>query len=470
MRTNRKLLALSAAIASMAVLGCGDEGNAPPPPTGAMSLTLDPATRSVVQGGTATITATVTRTAPFAGPVALVFESAQAGLTGTFAPDTVAAGATSSTLTLAAAASVAPGDYPVTVRARAAGLTEQVTTATVTVTQAPSFTLAATPDAISIEQGSASVSLARVTRVGGFAAPIALAVSGLPDSITATVATPSLAGDSTSVNFVVGTSVAPGAYAAIFTATATGLDPRADTVAITVTRRPSYTLAIAPESVSVVQGQAGSALVRLTRDSGYTSNVTLSIDSLPAGIAAVPAQAVLPGDTTSLAITVGAAVAPGTYPIVVRGDAVNRPQTVDTLRLTVVAAPAAIALAVDGDSVGVVQGRDTSLVIRLTRTNYTDTIAVAVTGLPAGVTATVAPTTGDSTVALLTVGDSAALGTVTVVFTGSGSGVASASDSLTLTVSAPASTSSRIRGTRTTTDGVTPPEPMTRRLVARRSE
>ncbi len=351
MRTTRPLLASFAAIAVMAVPGCGDDGNAPPPPTGAISLALDPTARSVVQGATATVTATVTRTAPFAGPVALVFESATAGLTGTFAPDTVAVGATSSTLTLSAGATVAPGDYPITVRARAAGLTEQVTTATVTVTRAPSFTLSASPDAISIEQGSASVSLARVTRVGGFAGTITLAVTGLPDSITATIATPSLAGDSTSVNFAVAASVAPGAYSAVFTATATGLASRVDTVAVTVTRRPSFALAVSPESLSVVQGAAGSALVRLTRDSAFAAPVTLAVDTLPAGITAVPAQSPLTGDTTTLSIAVGASIAPGTYPVVVRGTAVNRPVMVDTLRLTVVAASASTSSWVLGSAV-----------------------------------------------------------------------------------------------------------------------
>jgi len=340
MRTTRPLLASFAAIAVMAVLGCGDDGNAPPPPTGAISLALDPTARSVVQGATATVTATVTRTAPFAGPVALVFESATAGLTGTFAPDTVAVGATSSTLTLSAGATVAPGDYPITVRARAAGLVEQVTTATVTVTVAPSFTFVASPDAISIEQGSASVSLARITRVGGFAGTVALAVSGLPDSITASVATPSLAGDSSSVNFAVGAGVAPGAYSAVLTATATGLAARVDTVGITVTRRPTFAMAISPDSLAVAQGAAGAALIRLTRDSGFAATVTLSVDSLPAGITATPTQAALAGDSTTLAIAVDSTVAPGEYPVVVRGTSPNRPVAIDTLRLTVTAAPA----------------------------------------------------------------------------------------------------------------------------------
>lgn len=334
--------ALLLATALLTTLACGDDGNAPPPLTGAIALTLDPGTRTVVQGATATITATITRTAPFTGPVALIFESAQAGLTGTFAPDSVRTGVTSSTLTIAAAATVAPGDYPVTIRARAAGLTEQSTTAIITVTVPASFTFSASPDAISIEQGSTSVSLARITRAGGFTGTIALAVSGLPDSITATVATPSLAGDSSSVTFAAGLGVAPGAYAAIFTATTTGLTPRSDTVAITITKRPSYVLALVPDSLSVVQGKAGAALVRLTRDSGFTATVTLSVDSLPAGITAALAQSLLAADTTGLTLTVGAGVAPGIYPVVVRGASPNRPATVDTLRLTVVIAPASL--------------------------------------------------------------------------------------------------------------------------------
>lgn len=438
-RRHRRLTLLVFAVTAAALAtACGDDGGNATRPTGSFTLSIDPVARVVVQGATGTITATVTRVAPFTLPVALAFESAQAGITGTFSSDTVSGSATTSTLTITTAASVAPGDYPVTVRAKSTGMPDQSTTATITVSAAPSLTLAATPDAISIEQGSISVSLARLTRVGGFAGAVSLAVTGLPDSIVATVATPSLAGDSSSVTFRVGTLVPPGAYAAILTASATGLSARADTVAITVTKRPGFALAVVPDSARLAQGQSGSALVRLTRDSSFTAAVALTVDSLPAGITATLGQTTLAADTTSLGIGIGATAAPGTYAVVVRGNSFGRPERADTLRLTVVAAPPAIGVAIAVDSLTVTQGRDTTFRVRLTRTNFTDSVRFAVAGLPTGITASATPTLGDSAVVTLTVAGSATLGAVTVTVTASGTGITAQQDSLTLIVVAPA--------------------------------
>ncbi|MCC6928229.1 MAG: hypothetical protein IT359_04465 [Gemmatimonadaceae bacterium] len=440
-RHHRRPTLLTLAVTAAAVLAtaCGDDGGNATQPTGSFTLSIAPVAVSVVQGATQTITATITRVAPFARPVALSFENAQAGITGTFSSDTVAGTATTSTLTIAAAASVAPGDYPVTVRAKATGMSDQTTTATVTVTAAPSFTLAASPDAISIEQGSVSVTLARVTRTGGFTGAIALAVTGLPDSIVAAVATPSLAGDSSSVTFTVGTRVAPGPYAAILTASATGLTPRSDTVAITVTKRPGFALALVPDSAHLAQGQSGSAVVRLTRDSTFTAPVALTVDSLPAGITATLGQTTLTGDTTALALAIGATATPGNYPVVVRGNSSGRPEAVDTLRLTVTAAPPAIALSIARDSLTATQGVDTTFVVHLTRTNFTDSVHFAIAGLPAGITASAPSTVGDSATVSLTVTAGATVGTATVTVTASGTGITSRQDTLTLIVVAPPS-------------------------------
>ena len=435
-RPARLALAISAAVVLAAA--CGDDGGNATRPTGSFTLTIDPTASSIVHGATGTITATITRVAPFTLPVALSFESAQAGLTGTFSSDTVAGTATSSTLTITAASSVAPGDYPVTVRAKSTGMPDQSTTATITVTAAPSFTLAAAPDAISIEQGSVSISLARITRVGGFAGAVSLAVTGLPDSIVAAVATPTLAGDSSSVTFRVGTLVAPGPYAAILTASATGLTARSDTVAITVTKRPGFALALVPDSARLGQGQTGASLVRLTRDSGFTAAVALTVDSLPTGITATLGQAIVAGDTTALTLGVGTTATPGDYAVVVRGNSSGRPERADTLHLTVVVAPPAIALAIAGDSLTVTQGRDTTFRVLLTRTNFTDSVRFAVAGLPTGITATAATTLGDSAVVSLTVGAGATLGAATVTVTASGTGITAKQDSLTLIVVAPA--------------------------------
>lgn len=418
---------------------CGDDnGNAPPPP-GSFTLTLATTVASVVQGAAADpIVATIARTDPFEGAVTLAVESTNGGITGSFDPAAIPAGATTSTLTVAVADTVAPGDYPVTIRGTATRLTDQTVTLTLTVTAAPTpagISLTTAPAALSIAQGGRDSTIATVVRSGGFADTVTLSVSGLPDSVTATIAASALGGDTTTIVFAVGETVAPGSYSAILTGTGTGVAASADTLDLTVTQGASYSLTLIPDSVSTLQGQATQAAIALARDSGFTGTVTLSVDSLPAGLVATPAVVALTGDSTTLAITVDSAVAPGTYPIVVRGNAAGRAATVDTLQLTVVAGVASgIAVALAADSVTIEAGRDSALAVLITRTDFTDSVHLTVTGAPTGTAVSTTSTDGDTATITVSVSDSTVPGAYVLVVTASGTNVADATAQLYLTV------------------------------------
>lgn len=445
-----KLIRSSAPLLLLAALACGDDdGNAPPPPTGGITVAVDSASRTVAPGGTATIGVTITRTTPFAGPVALSVESAQAGITGTFAPDTIGASATTSTLTVTAGPTVAAGAYPITIRAKGAGITDQTATATINVTANPTIALSLTPDAVSIQQGATGNSLVRVTRGGGFAGAVTLTVAGLPDSVTATIGSQSLTGDTTTIAFAAAGNVAPGAYAAVVTGAATGVTPVSDTVTVTVTPRPGFALAVSPDSLSVTQGQSGSATVRVTRGNGFTAAVLLALDSLPSGITAVLAEDSLTTDSTTLVVNAAASVAAGVYPIVVRGASAGVTSRSDTLRLTVTVPPVGITISATPDSIITAAGHDTSFTVVIARNNFSDTVSVSVAGTPAGVGAISSSTVGDTVRVTLAVGDSAVLGTYTLVVSGSGNGIATARDSVRLVVIAPPSP--RVGGSRAIT-------------------
>lgn len=432
-----KLIRSSVPLLLLAALACGDDdGNAPPPPTGGITVAVDSASRTVAPGGTAAIGVTITRTTPFAGPVALSVESAQAGITGAFAPDTIGASATTSTLTVTAGATVAAGAYPITIRAKGAGITDQTATATINVTANPTIGFTLTPDAVSIQQGATANSLVSVTRGGGFTGAVTLTVAGLPDSLTATVGSPSLTGDTTTIAFAAAGNVAPGAYAAVVTGAATGVTPVTDTVTVTVTPRPGFALAVTPDSLSVGQGQSGSATVRLTRGNGFTAAVLLALDSLPSGITAVLAEDSLTSDSTTLVVNAAASVAAGVYPIVVRGSSTGVTSQSDTLRLTVTVPPVGITISATPDSIITAAGHDTSFTVVIARNNFTDTVSVSVAGTPAGVGAISSSTAGDTVRVNLAVGDSATVGTFTLVVSASGNGIITATDSVRLVVTA----------------------------------
>lgn len=432
-----KLIRSSAPLLLLAALACGDDdGNAPPPPTGGITVAVDSASRTVAPGGTTTIGITITRTTPFAGPVALSVESAQAGITGAFAPDTIGASATTSTLTVTAGATVAAGAYPITIRAKGAGITDQTATATINVTANPTIAFTVSPDSVSIQQGATGNSLVTVTRGGGFTGAVTLTVTGLPDSLTATVGSPSLTGDTTSIAFAAAGNVAPGAYSAVVTGAATGVTPVSDTVRVIVTPRPGFSLEVSPESLSVGQGTSGSATVRVMRGNGFTAAVLLALDSLPSGITAVLAEDSLTSDSTTLVVNAASTVAAGVYPIVVHGSSAGVTSRSDTLRLTVTVPPVGITISATPDSIITAAGHDTSFTVVIARNNFTDTVSVSVAGTPAGVGAVSSATVGDTVRVNLAVGDSATVGTFTLVVSASGNGITTASDTVRLVVTA----------------------------------
>ena len=96
-----------------------------------MAFAVSPTTVSVQQGSSATATATVTRLNGYTNPVALA-NNAPSGLTVAANPASVTG--TSSTLTFVAAASLPGGNYPVTITATGAGVTQQTATLAVQVT------------------------------------------------------------------------------------------------------------------------------------------------------------------------------------------------------------------------------------------------------------------------------------------------------------------------------------------------
>ncbi|MBA4284219.1 MAG: hypothetical protein C0434_01650 [Xanthomonadaceae bacterium] len=101
---------------------------APPP---AASLSLSPDTASLTAGGSTTVTASITRSGGFEGPVTISASGAPSGVTVT--GGTIAAGAGSQLLTIAATPGAALGDAELSITASATGLTIAPATLTLSV-------------------------------------------------------------------------------------------------------------------------------------------------------------------------------------------------------------------------------------------------------------------------------------------------------------------------------------------------
>ncbi|MFC4456112.1 Ig-like domain-containing protein [Deinococcus sonorensis] len=89
---------------------------------------------------------------------------------------------------------------------------------------------------------------------------------------------------------------------ATVTASAGGVTP----VAVNVTAPAAFDLSLSTDKLPVVTGAAASLNVNVTRRSGFTGAVTLTLQGLPAGASAAPIT--VAGDQTAATITVRAAL------------------------------------------------------------------------------------------------------------------------------------------------------------------
>ena len=160
----------------------------PNPPTRTISvqpdfsLSASPASRSVVQGGGTSYTATVTAGTGFSGTVSLSVSGLPAGASASFSPASLSTSG-SSTLSVSTSTSTPPGSYPLTVTGTSGSL---VHTANVTLVVSGDFSLSVTPSSLTVGRNSSRSYAVTITAGAGFSGTVTLSVSGLPRRTNAT--------------------------------------------------------------------------------------------------------------------------------------------------------------------------------------------------------------------------------------------------------------------------------------------
>lgn len=212
----------------------------------------------------------------------------------------------------------------------------------------------------------------------------------------------------------------------------------------------TYGLNASATSLVLTQGTSGTVTISLTTANQYAGTVSISAQGLPSGVTVTPATASLTaGSSTMLTVSAASTATVGTTQVVVSGSSPDGQSATATIALTVnapvnppvapkitlSASPATLTLAAGGFAQITLTGTATSSV--------SSDIAVTITGLPAGVTASpsslsVSPGT-PATVTLIA--DASAAGTTapaTVTFAGTDdSQNASATVALNVTAAPP---------------------------------
>jgi len=317
----------------------------------------------------------------------------------------------------------------------------------------PSFVLASSASALSINQSSSGSATLTVTPENGFSGSVSLAASGLPTGVTAAFS-PITAkpGTASKVTFIVGASVAAGTHTITITGTSGAIGGTA-TINLTVVGS-SFSLKASPASLTVPQAGSGSSTLSVSGQNGFTGTVSFTVSGLPTGVtAAFSPKTAKTSAASKVTFTVGASVAAGTYPVTITGTS-GTLSSQTSVALTVEVP--SFSLAASSASLTIPQaGKGSSTLSVSGQNGFSGAVSFKVTGLPTGVTAAFSPktaTTSATSKVTFTVGASVAAGTYPVTITGT-SGTLSSQTSVSLTVEAPSLKSSFHPPTLTLTAG-----------------
>jgi cellulose 1,4-beta-cellobiosidase len=300
---------------------------------------------------------------------------------------------------------------------------------------AAGFTVAA--PGVTVEQGTTATDSVTVSSINGFNSAVNLSISGLPAGVTATFSPATVTGSAgTTLSFVATNTATVGAATVTITGSS-GAITSSTTLTLTVSAEPNFTISASPAAVSVPASTSGTGSISIGYVGGLTGSVSLSASNLPSGVSAnFSPNSVNGTGSVSVSFFVQSGTAAGTSNVTITGTDGTISHSV-TVALTIpgtgspsfTIAPATTALTVTrGSSVA-----DTISVAD--SGGFAGSVTLAVSGVPAGVTASFGtnPTTGTS-VLTLTAGSAAATGTSTLTITGT-SGALTASSAVSLTIS-----------------------------------
>ena len=215
------------------------EGSATPD----FSLSASPTSLSIATGSSGTSTITITPKNGFTGSVTLSASGMPTGVTASFGTNPTTA---TSVLTLTASSTATLGTSTITITGTSGALTHTTTVAlTVSTTVTPDFSLSASPNTLTIAQGSSGSSTVTVTPQSGFTGSVNLSASGLPTGVTAAFGT-----NPTMTTSVLTLTASTTATSGMSTVTITGISgalTHTTTVALTVS---GSTLTAAPTMLS----------------------------------------------------------------------------------------------------------------------------------------------------------------------------------------------------------------------------
>src|SRR5215813_11445643 len=153
-------------------------------------------------------------------------------------------------------------------------------------TTVPDFSLSASPNSLTITQGSMGTSTISVNPINGFSGTVNLSISGLPSGVTANF-NPTSATSASTLTLTVASAAATGTFTLTVTGTS-GTLTRTTTLTLTVSAPvvPDFSLSASPASLTVGRGKSVTSTITVTPANGFIGSVSLSASGLANGVTA----------------------------------------------------------------------------------------------------------------------------------------------------------------------------------------
>jgi len=203
---------------------------------------------------------------------------------------------------------------------------------------------------------------------------------------------------------------------------------------MSVNAAADFGINIEPGQLSVTQGATSTpASISITPLNSFSGTVSVDIKGLPAGVAtsqALPLQ-VSTGSKQQVTFTAASSVAPGTMSVVFKGSSGSLSHTTNAALQIQAAFIPDFQLKLDNNVVALKPGTSQAVNLSvLSRNQFADRVAVAVTGLPKGVTVSAPPSVAAGASAPITFSAAvgAAVGKSVVTLTGTNGALSHSQD------------------------------------------
>lgn len=387
-------------------------------------LQLGTSPTSVMRGDTGVVPISLTRLGGKSDSVFL-FATTANGVTAAFAPARLGIPDSVSQLKLAVSPGASLGPSTVLVTA-VSGNVRRDSAFTVRVDPLPTatFTLSI-PQTPFVVTPFGHVTIPVAVSRNGQVGPVTLRAVALPGGLTASI-TPNPAPSTTAtLTLTAGAQLTGGDFAFGVEGTWQG---QTHTTFGTLRLQPLFTMAVVPASFTVNPGQRVTGTIRLARLPGVTDAVGFTLTNVPVGVSATFAPSTTTGDSASLQLDAAVNATPGTATATLTGRSAAGATAQVQVPITVTAAPVVDFALGPGGTVTALGGSPqvVSTTIDIQRGNaFPNPVTFTLTGVPAGVTATISPnpSSGVATVVSFSAQGAIVAGTYSITVTGVGGGL-----------------------------------------------